>query len=150
MTAETMDRRDFLGSGLLVIAGVLAGGAILINRLTVQGLGEVDTTASTHPVLKHGLADVLIVYEAARTLAARDSGWFQRQQPCRDGRYRLLMPVDDKHWALWVLDLVSPGLFIERTAFVTRAKYANAVNEDCHGPGAALASLPQVAGVCYG
>ena len=138
MTTATMGRRDLFTSGILVIAGVLAGRAILVNKLAVPGLGEVDTT-SAHPLLKHGLNAVLTVHAAARDLASRDSDWFRRQQPCRDGRYRLLIPLDGKHWALWVLELVSPGMFVERTAFVTRAKYAKAVNDDCHGPGAALA-----------
>ena len=138
MSAASLSRRDFLTTGILATAGLLAARAILINKLAVPGLGEVDTS-NPHPMLRHGLADVLTVHAAARDLANRNADWFRQQQPCPDGWYRLLIPLDGKHWALWVLELVRPGMFVERTAFVTRAKYAKAVNDDCHGPGSALA-----------
>lgn len=144
MNAEAdMGRRDVLGWALVLVAGAVVAKPVIslvIQQLSVPGLGEVDT-GDPHALLKHGLEDVLTILAAARDLASRDPDWFRRQVPCLDGRWRLLIPLDERHWGLWVLEQLAPNVFVQRTAFITRGKYARAVEQDCYGPsGPAMAA----------
>lgn len=136
-----LDRRGFLG----LVGGVAlayVAGRVLLGGLSLPGLGEVDTTTE-HAPLEHGLADVAAVLSAARKVAIEAPEFFRKQDPCDDGFWRLIVPVDAAHEGLLVLvESAQPGMLRMVTAFVVRkrSRYLQRVREDCHGGGPALAA----------
>ena len=89
--------------------------------------------SNDHAKREHGIVDVFRVRHAMLTHAETDSTWFDRP-PCKDGRFRYVLGLDDGSFAIWVLDAVAGGGLREVTAFITRDQnYVNQVREQCGG-----------------
>ena len=126
-TMQTTDRR-----GMLKMALVGAGGAVLVRALSVPGLGEVIT--GDHAVERHA-TDALTVREfMASSPAISPVIWMQ--PPCNDGRYRIIVMMRRGLWAVWVLVKLNANTYAEVTAFATdRQDYVQAVRDDCGNGG---------------
>ncbi len=124
--AARRTRRDFLELAMIVTGGFIVGRA-----LSVPGLGDVVT--GDHAIARHDL-DALAVrrwYAEHASTAAILFG----QPPCKDGRYRFVLPMDNGRWAIWVLQRLGPNAWQEITAFPATRDYAQAVIDDCKNGG---------------
>lgn len=137
MTAHNVQQVDRRGFVRLVGVGVLALlGARLVGAVDVPMLGTVDT-GTQHARAKHGHADVAAVLDALRALTFAEGARFREQGPCRDGRWRLIVPqVDATHDGIVILEALGPSYFRLITAFKfgAQSNYGRNVMDDCHGP----------------
>jgi len=137
--AEYGDEHEGDTSVAVVIVACVVGGLLALRSLgmrlfTLPGFGDVDL-GNKHPTLKHGIEDVALVIAAARAMSTE---FYRQQRPCLDGFFRIVLPVDDKHNGLLVLENLSEGMFSAKTAFIFRkkSKYGLNIEQDCFGPGA--------------
>jgi hypothetical protein len=132
----TMAQRRGGGS----MAGILLAGAVLVAALLLAQApapsaldlpqGAVDVS-NPHAWVRHGLDEVTTVREAMRIRAQENPQFFQ-QPPCKDGKFRYIVGLADGRYAIWVLQQVAPGRFVEVTAFISSDQgYVKSVRDGC-------------------
>jgi hypothetical protein len=124
---HTTDRRSFLH---LAILGI--GAAIAAQALSIPDFGEVIT--GDHAVERHGTTAETVRKFFATSVSVSPIVWMQ--PPCDDGRYRIMVKMAARLWAVWVLVRIAPNTYHEITAFATDSQaYVQAVRDDCGNGG---------------
>jgi hypothetical protein len=108
------------GAGLLIVIILFLAAIVVTAVLVVPRLGVAIDTSASHAIARHG-EDAATAHE-----------WISQAGPgnrfdCPDGRTRIVVQIDGRHWALGVLDGTT-----EITAFITSDKnYARHQAERC-------------------